>query len=142
MLLRELLNSEGTYVAVKLTYAATVLLQQWAVENNLEPLDDYHTTILYSRNYVPVVVEADKLHFATPTEFEMFDGGCLVLKLDAPTLTVRNEQLMLMGGTSDYDTYQPHITLATNIQMPENLKLPNFSIVLGDEYTEAIDISK
>jgi hypothetical protein len=142
MLLHELAQSDGTYVAVTLIGASNTLLQEWAVENGLAPDDEYHTTILYSRKFVPVQPEVDKLHFARPVGFEIFDGGCLVLKLECQTLVDRNEKLMSMGGTSDYDEYKPHITIAKNVSSMQNLPLPNFSIVLGHEYTEPIDETK
>lgn len=137
MLLRELGEEKGIYVGV-LPYPSTdILLRQWAEVNGLEPLYDYHVTVLYSRRVIHVDDPYIDHHFVTATGLALF-GGCLVLTLNAPSLTKRHEDLIAKGASHDFPAYQPHITLGKANVLP-NILLPNFGLVLGSEYSMELD---
>lgn len=143
MLLHELLKvaSAGLYVAVEPILSSNILLQEWAASNGIEPRDDYHVTVLYSRKVVHVDKQLNVEHFASPMRFDRF-GNSLVLLLEAPTLSLRHEALMSRGATYDFPVYKPHITLVGEAkEIPDPKMLPNFRLVLGNEYFEPLDLT-
>lgn len=139
MLLRELKEEVGTYVGVVPTEASTRMLAWWAEANRLEVLDDYHTTVIYSRVPVNVILRPG-VHITKPKGFQLF-GDCLVLELDAPTLTARHLELMAAGATYDYDVYVPHITLGKGFSSIPNVIVPDFKIAMCGEYSEDLDLT-
>lgn len=140
MLLRELKTTgpTGTYVAVLPTESTLALLQAWAAENKFELADDLHVTVLYSRTVMNVVPCQDEF-VATGVNLEVL-GGCLVLKLECPALMKRHEQLIAQGGTHDFPSYIPHMTLQKETSVnPKDVPMPMFGLILGHEYSEPLD---
>lgn len=138
MLLKELRGGNGTYVAVLPNLATRMLLQEWALGQGLPIVNDLHVTVLYSRN--PIIVTPRVFDYqAIATGFEIFDDGCLVLKLQSEALTNRHNDLIRAGGTHDYPRFNPHVTLVKGKCEISDLKLPNFALTFGDEYTEELD---
>lgn len=127
----------GTYVAVLPSDSTKALLEQWAVENGFPLVDDLHATILYSR--VPVQVELSKdEHIAKIKKFAIY-GESLVIELDCPSLVNRHQQFINLGGTHDYPQYDPHITVVKKTTIkPDDFPIPEFGIVLGNEYTKPL----
>jgi len=110
MLLKDL--HHGTYVAMKPVGGTVGLLAQWMQNSglpNLEPVEDLHVTVLYSRKAVRVISRTDEFH-ADPIGWDLFknnDGSVsLVLLLDSPGLVRRHSDLMALGATYDYPRTQ------------------------------------
>ena len=132
MLLSEI-TEQGTYGCVVPTPASLALLEAWAHEHGIPMDDGLHVTILYSRKPVftePLVAD----HIATPIGF-MNLGKALVLKLECPSLQARHEQLIALGGTHDFDSYKPHLTIMADPGefKPEDMPPVNFGITLNCE---------
>lgn len=108
MLLREIIAT-GTYAAVVPTESTLALLRAWADSNCIELDSDLHVTTLYSRKIVNVVPCPDEF-VAAGVGFDKF-GDSLVLKLSCPALVARHEQLIGQGGTHDYESFAPHLTI-------------------------------
>jgi len=141
--LKEFLNhKDGTYVAMNMRKESKMMLDNF-LKMTLDPMprvdpDSYHVTIIYSRTPVPQAekFKSDELIYsAVASKFEIFptknDGKCLVLKLDFPFAKALNKELSMMGATSDYAEYKPHVTIAydTDIDIdPTKLSLPAFEL--------------
>lgn len=136
MLLSEL-KSSGTYVAVLPIQPTDALLTQWAMEQGIGLAPDLHVTLLYSRQVIGVVTN-DVEHFAVPIGFDVFDGK-LVMKLECQSMVDRHDQFIKLGGTHDHPEFVPHLTLCPALGLMLNeIDLPPFSLVFGQEYTEAL----
>src|ERR1035437_9286225 len=125
----------GTYVSCSFMSDSRFDLATWCVENLIPvPLapSKYHTTILYSRSHVndvEKIVEKmdDSLRFKIKG-FHLFDTEdqllrSLVLELDAPELIVFHDRLIKAGGTHDYPTFTPHLTVSYSVPIDMNLKV-------------------
>ena len=137
------IKQNGTYVAVTPIEATKVLLEEWLAEQPfVRTKRDLHCTVIYSKSPVKVDVD-DTEYICQPKSFDIFEDGTnkvLVLKLEAPSLFEWNKKLMLLGATSDYPKYQPHITLGDGDGVNlKDLKLPNFGLILGNAYTEELE---
>lgn len=129
--------SKGTYVAALPSESTKALLRAWADENRFELANDLHVTILYSRTPINVVPHTEEF-VATGDRLEVL-GGCLVLKLNCPGLLNRHEALISQGGTHDFDSYIPHITLQKDTKLkPEDVPMPMFGLIFGNEYSEEL----
>ena len=142
MLLKEIMAT-GTYVAVLPTDSTLALLRAWADEQRIELDDHLHVTLLYSRKPVHVVPCTDEF-VATGVSFDMF-GDALVLKLNCPALDARHQELMDQGGTHDFPTFNPHITIQAkskeHLRSDRKIKdipLPP-GLILNREYSEPLD---
>ena len=135
MLLREIAEDRITYTAVLPLGATAALLRQWASENKLTLDDNPHVTVLYSRNPLTVPHNFAE-HFATPIGFDIL-GKKLVVLLKAPTISARHNKLIKMGGSHDFESFLVHITITDALGVDlTKIKLPNFTMVFGSEYTE------
>ena len=91
-----------------------------------------HVTLIYSRGLVdwssPVFAPDSKPLFVPQTRFPVWlFGDCVVLGLESPLLKERHEALRACGATSDFPTYNPHITIGKNPD--ESLCLPDFVLL-------------
>lgn len=141
-----LLREDGTYVAVKPVGGTVGLMAQWLARSglpNLEPIEDLHVTILYSRKPVRVICTDEEFH-ATPAGWDLFkndDGSrSLVLLLDSPGLHRRHQKLMALGATYDFPSYKPHLTVSYHFNEETVAEVPpvDFGLTFGKEYTEAL----
>ena len=118
-------SSDGTYASV--TYNSATQQRLRKIQKELEvpnPLNrnKFHTTLLYSRKKVDDVESRDlryvsKVSELVLDEWEQRDGTtCLVAKFDCDFLSKRHEHYRSLGGTHDFDSYQPHITLSYDLE--------------------------
>ena len=153
----------GTYAGVKfdkdtienLTDYLTYLTTAMGLKEPIDP-EDFHTTIVYSRKTVPSFKPAsyDEATEITPKKnrgyrLELFgpDKTTLVLTYRSPLLQERFDTARKLGATSDYSDYCPHVTLGYNATKAaakgakwlKQFKLPEFPLLITEEYVEPID---
>lgn len=137
-------KSGGTYVGIRLdekSVAIMVALQQSLGLKNPLDAEKFHTTVLYSRNPVEVV-PLDKVHEATIKYIDCWEQRngkyAVVAKLKCESLEERHDDLISIGGTHDFPSYQPHITLSYNDYITP--MLADIDVVLSGEYVEPLDL--
>ena len=145
-------HKDGTYVSFQMDEHTRALLDNF-VEMNLGLAErvaasTYHITVIYSRTPVPAAEDysGKATAVANPVAYEVFQtkdaGKCLVLRINSTEASALNTQLVKLGATSDYDEYKPHVTIAYNTEMPEDLStlpLPQFPLVFDQIQVEALD---
>jgi hypothetical protein len=99
----------------------------WAKANGFDttlPPDDMHVTVCYSK----ALVDWDSVPPKTGNVTNVSDdrslkqfGDAVVLAFDAPVLEQHHDRFMDAGGSHDYPSYQPHVTIT--YQAPEGLDL-------------------
>ena len=156
---------KGTYVAAKYDETSCHLLSawmhMWQIPNPV-PTDKLHSTVVYSRAPLSIdkqlffqeLIEQDhkvRDWRATPTGFAFFQSSSscskrdvLVLLLDCPFLYDLHDDLIEMGATHDFDTYEPHVTLSYGV--PENfdvkrLVLPPIFFTVEKINFEPLDVN-
>ena len=121
------------------------------------PEEKLHSTLLYSRKYLPEYEphgHYKKSMAGTPTEFNVWKSqpdendktsNCLVLAYDCEDLVTRHNHLMdEHGGTFDFDEYRPHVTLSYDIG---DMNIDNFNpddigpINIVQEYGEDLNMN-
>ena len=116
----------------------------------LTPVHDYHTTILYSRKNIPKEkwINIKAVHRCIPKKYNIFpykdEKNCIVLELIAPTLVSIHKELIKAGGTHDYSSYIPHITIAYDVPNSfdlKQLKVPKFEIFTERIKSEILDLN-
>jgi len=147
--------TKGTYVCCNFNLETSEKIAGWCIANNIPaPLehDKYHTTILYSRKPVEAVdivsTFNNKMDFSV-IGFKLFDfneeqGAALVLELDAPQLKTLHETLIEAGGTHDYGSYTPHLTVSyhtPNDLDVTTLKLPDFKVTTSGFSVEPLNLN-
>lgn len=151
---------DGTYAGVRFTKKTVDAIIEFCDEHDIpNPIkpNKFHTTLLYSRKYLPDYKPKGKYDsplVGKPGSFDIWrskptDGSdpayCLVLKYSCPELTKRHEELMKEhGATFDYDEYRPHITLSYDVGKEFDLKdLPEFDgpIEIELEYSEDLNLN-
>ena len=160
MKLTELADTpDGTYAGARFSDDSKKSIRNYIEKNGIpnSPHDDkLHSTILYSRKYLPEY-EAQGMYDpamkATPTGTEVWPSQpdeqghrkrCLVLTFDSPDLVGRHESLMKRHEAMyDFDQYKPHVTLSYDIgdDFDED-KLPDFGeeeLEITQEYTENLN---
>ena len=157
----------GTYVSCKYKIECSVMLRALpgacgVVIPGMIHCSDYHTTVIYSRKSIPRAESLCKgfrgnafgdLKFKA-LRYEIFDPrglesagddtGALVLILDAPELVQFHHQLLMMGGTSDYENYVPHITLSYSVPRDldlESIPLPSFPMITSRAESEPLNLN-
>lgn len=138
----------GTYVSVRFnaeTLSNLVELQNKLNLANATPREKMHTTICYSRVYVPYVPSYETVLASTNNHLEIWDtkyGKTLVLVLQSDYLKSRHELSMILGATYDFDEYKPHITLSYDIgeTFIDLSKNPDINIVVDAEIVEDLDL--
>lgn len=163
MKLEELQESKkpkkGTYAGVNFSDATIKAVHQYAVDNKipkaLKP-EKYHTTVLYSRKYLPNYKPAGTFEKPLVGKFTGFDiwksspdknedpTNCLVMEFDCPELTKRHNDLMdEHDATYDFDEYKTHITLSYDVGDLTVDSLPKFkdNIDIVSEYHEDLNLN-
>lgn len=148
---------KGTYAAVDFdkstTDAVIEYIKEHKIPNGLRA-GKMHTTLLYSRKYLPDYVPAGKIkkpYVGRFSGFEIFKSSsddddkstnCLVLRFICESLSKRHKDLMKEhGATYDYDEYKPHITLSYDVGELDPDQLPSFvqDIIITKEYGEELN---
>lgn len=147
----------GTYAAIYYDIPTQVAMRGWFNDNGFRSsarnrIDKLHTTIIYSRVALPSASElAGPRTFAVqPESFDIFDfknddgsDSCaLVLKVSCPPIVCLHEQLIALGGTHDFDLYEPHVSLAYGVK-PDfdltKLELPSFTLITSSIIVEQLN---
>lgn len=147
-------DETGSYAGVRFSTTTTKALEQYIEDNKIpNPLDaeHFHTTLLYSRKFLPDYEPAGKYKVpfvGTPKILEVWPSqpdengkvkNCLVLTYDCPKLYQRHHKLMNQhGATYDFDEYKPHVTLSYDIGDFKIDKLSEFEedLEIVEEYGE------
>ena len=139
----------GTYAAAKFnedTLDRLEELQKFYALPNPVPRDKMHSTILYSRVYVPFKPEDGEILLSDMCRFKIFEtqsgSRALVLAYDSEYMQFRHDVGMALGATYDFPEYIPHITLSYDIgslKIGEGQEF-NFDIVRSYEYVEDLDL--
>ena len=100
---------------------------------NLVDSDEYHCTLIYSKNPCPTISSEDYglPCQAIPVEFRVLgtDSPVLVLEVYCPDAVNLHSRFRLKhGATHDYPEYIPHITVAKNFQGEVPKEIPEFDI--------------
>ena len=152
-------STQGTYAGVnyspKSVKAITDYIKEHDIPNPINP-KKIHTTLLYSRKFLPNYKPQGKLTPPLKATFDCFvvwkttppdpnqePWNCLVMKLKCPELVERHKKYMKEHqATYDYDEYSPHVTLSYNIGDLDVGHLPNFDVVLEivEEYGEDLEL--
>lgn len=144
----------GTYVGLRLSDKTTKQFVDYIKQNkipNSVAKTKLHATVLYSR--VPVECEG-KVPVDWTGTFQQFDSfketagdsnstNCLVVKFVCPEINKQHEECRSKGGTHDFDSFDPHITLSYDIGTLDFSSLPaiDFPIVFKELYSEPLDLS-
>ena len=159
MKIQEIVEGEttGSYAGVRFGDLTKDAICDYIKENNIPnavPQDKLHTTLLYSKKYLPNYKPAGmykKLIVGEPTEFEVWpsqpddDGNiskCLVLRYRCPELVDRHKYLMKQHNAQyDFDEYKPHITFSYDVGdlKPEDLPAFTTPILIVSEYGEDLN---
>ena len=150
---------DGTYAGVRFSDKTRDAIAKYIADNNIpNAIKDHklHTTLLYSRKYLPNYKprgELEEVLVGKPIKFEKWpsqpdeDGNvskCLVLKYDCPDLVNRHEDLMKEhDATFDYDEFKPHVTFSYNVDDLQCKDLPEFDddIEISEEYGEDLNLN-
>lgn len=122
-------KNKGTYAGVHFDKNTTDRIKAFIEANNIPnaaPSDKLHTTVLYSRKYLPNYEPAGDVNMTgKPLKFEKwltqaddkgYRASALVLTYVCPELVNRHKELMKEhDATFDYDEFKPHITLSYDI---------------------------
>lgn len=129
---------------------------KWAKEQGFQsivPGDDMHVTICYSRTpFDWMKTQSDAPGEDDKGRITVRPGGiriverlgpqAVVLLFNSSVLSARHEQLRVAGAATDFDEYQPHVTLTYNTGSLFNLSaiVPyKGEIILGPEVFEEIN---
>lgn len=128
-------HKAGTYASLSVDKTCREQLHSWLTENEVggDLLDatDYHCTIVYSRKGVPEIanIEAPLPIKAEPKEWKIFgDDKILVLAVTNPKLNDLFNKTRDMGAESDYPSFVPHVSVATNYKGEVPATIPDFPI--------------
>ena len=151
-------SKKGTYAGVRFDDDTVSKVKAFAVQNeipNRVPKNKMHTTVLYSRKYLPDYKAAEKTNMiGKPVKFEKwlaqpdekdYRASCLVLTYDCPELVDRHKNLMdEHNATFDYETFKPHVTLSYDVGREFDTKKLNPSDIgdlnIVDEYQEDLNL--
>ncbi len=151
-------QQKGTYAGVRFSEDSVKRIRTFAKENkipNRVPHKKFHTTVLYSRKYLPDYKPQGNVNMVgKPTKFEVWESQptperkctqCLVLMYDSPELVKRHKALVKEHDAEyDFDEYKPHVTLSYNVGEDFDLKkldpsqIGNIDIV--EEYMEELNL--
>lgn len=141
----------GVYVAVLPDEETNTSIKNFQNElkkdllKDVEMNDEIHTTLIYSNKPLKEKIKhINNIHKASFDGYELFgeEQDVLVMKLKSESLHERNQELTNeYGFISDYDSYNPHITLSYGAKGVDLSKLPDYngSMVLHKEYSEDLD---
>ena len=147
MRISEIQSAQGTYAKLLLSATSNQNLTDYCEQNNIDPIDEFHCTLAYSRVVVP---EIESYHcnlpiITTPVGFKLFPsqtGDALVLLLDSDELVDIFNEFKEFGATWDYPEFQPHLTLNYNFTGNTKLKVPEFDIIFNKFVAEELDLNK
>lgn len=114
---------DGTFAGVRFDNASVDKIRNFQEDNNIPnptPMEDIHSTLLFSKVPVPDYTAQGKLRrplTAQPNDAKLWgddEEKALVVTLNCPKLVARHEQLMKQHeeATYDHDEYIPHVTLS------------------------------
>lgn len=143
-------SDKGTYVSVKFTKETNIrlaYLQKYIQSLNVKslknptPMDEFHTTIVYTRNVIPYRNTKNEplSPLTTYVNIEVWDtpnGKYIVAVYNSKYLKNRHEYGKAIGATYDYDEYKPHVTLFTDVH--EDVKVPNLPMDIIIEFEREI----
>lgn len=144
---------EGTYVGTVFDKETKKAVKDFMIEldvPNRTPSDRLHSTIIYSRKYVPELKASDAIYplKAKGKELHIFktrdEKNALVIKIDCPELIARHNKIMDEYQTTyDFPEYIPHVTVSYDcgdfdIKSFKG-KLPDFTIT--GEYVEDLQLT-
>lgn len=158
--LMEKKEQKGTYAGIRFADDTVKQLRKFAKDHNIPnrvPHKKFHTTVLYSRKYLPDYKPAGEYEEAMvgkPKAFEIWpsqpddDGNkshCLVLTYDCPALVKRHEDLMdEHKATYDFPDYKPHVTLSYDVGEGydlDKLKVSDIDdLKIANEYSEELNL--
>lgn len=142
------------YVQRKLLNAAELIA--WAKANGFKstlPADDMHVTVLYSRNPVDPMKMGEgwsgdenghvRVKPGGPRAIERLGESAVVLLFASWDIEARHRSMIEAGGSHDFDTYQPHVTLS--YEVPEGVDLEAIkpytgALEFGPELFEPLDL--
>lgn len=144
------MTEKGTYVEFPLSSTSTLQVIDWLEWVGLpKPNFDLHVTTVYSR--IPVEYEVSNLEQieVKPSGF-IFLGGrtdlgmCLALLVEHEEFQLSWEHAQHLGGTWDYPTFIPHMTVAYGITLEmlngKLLSLPSFKLAFNQEQIKELDL--
>lgn len=152
MRLYEVENSKGSYAAVKFSPETVKALEAFQYDNKIPnplPADEFHSTVMFSRKYIPEFVVLDTIpewggEFTKWGIFPSDNENALVLKYECHELKDRFHEIMSeYDATWDHESFIPHITLSYNVGDLDISKLPKYDgpIVIVSEHADDLDLS-
>lgn len=109
---------KGKYVEVKLSEESKNYIESLGYLYDIPMLiskEDYHITVIYSKNKPMTGLELDEeiIEYCEIIGFNKFDDDLLVLLVKSEYLENKHKELMdNYDGEYDFDEYIPHITLS------------------------------
>lgn len=154
-------TKKGTYAGVRFSDDTVKMLRKFAKDHkipNRVPHKKFHSTVLFSRKYLPDYKPAGEYEEALvgkPTKFELWpsqpdeDGNvsqCLVLCYKCPELEARHKELMNKHeATYDFPQYKTHVTLSYNVGDDfdlDKLKVSDIDdLQIANEYSEELNLT-
>lgn len=145
-------HKHGTYVGVKFSPATNRALVRFVRENRIPeplPIDDFHTTVIYSKQPIPEFRALGDLSEPVKVPkagrgFDLFgkEKNTLVITFSSSFLLRRFKAARAFGGTTDYPQYRPHITLSYSVPNDYDVNLlPIYDgpIEIISEYSDPLD---
>lgn len=152
-------QKRGTYAGVNYCPETKQALQKFMKEHKIpNPIghDKIHTTLLYSRKFLPNFKPRGMLERPIKANFSSYDvwkttsedpdrepWNCLVMRLECPDLEKLHKKYMDEHQAEyDYAEYHPHITLSYNIGDLDIKHLPRYTgkLVIVEEYGEDLNL--
>lgn len=142
--------NKGTYAAVRFTPETLDRIEELQKKLKLpDPVsrDKLHSTILYSRVWVPFVPEKGELLLGSVCRLESWKSqsnkNVLLLTYDSEYMRFRHDVGTALGATFDFPDYTPHVTLSYDIgSLKFNLgEIFNLELVRSKEYVEDLDLN-
>ena len=153
------LQKQGTYAGVKYSTKSVDAIRRYLKDNNIPNqvnTKKIHTTLLYSRKFLPKFKAQGMLTHPIKATFEKFvvwettppdpkqtPWNCLVMQLRCPELVNLHKRYMKEHEAEyDYDVYTPHVTLSYNIGDLDIKQLPRFedTLYITEEYMETLNL--
>ena len=159
----EFTKEKGTYAGLHFSKDTIRRMMGYARKNKVPNIlgeSEFHSTLLYSRKFLPEYEPAGNLDtslFAIPEAVEIWESppnafkkdltNCLILKYKCQEQEDRFDELMTVHEASyDYDEYKTHVTLSYNVGDLQVEDLTN-PAEIGDmeiieEYSEELNLDK